>query len=292
MTSTKPFNGKSVVITGASTGIGRSCALALDRAGFKVFAGVRKEADGESIRAEASDKLGWLHIDVTDHDSISRAVQRVEKEVGPAGLWGLVNNAGVAVSGPMELVRPEQLERQFRVNVFGTMAVIRAFIPLVERAGGRIVITGSQGGRLGVPMIGAYNASKHALEAIADALRMEIHRFGVKVSLLEPGSIKTPIWGKGLAEADAWAGTLSAEERERYAVELRATTRMAKLQERLAVSTAWTDRAFLHALTSSRPRARYLIGLDAWLNRLLDNIVPTFLKDMGIRAAARRLGRE
>jgi NAD(P)-dependent dehydrogenase (short-subunit alcohol dehydrogenase family) len=164
----------AVVITGASTGIGRACALSLDALGFRVFAGVRKSDDGESLRRVASDRLTPVFIDVTDKQSIAAAAGSVSREVGTAGLVGLVNNAGVAVPGPLEYLPLEELRRQLEINLVGQLAVIQAFLPLLRKARGRIVNISSLAGKLTTPFNGAYSAAKHGIEAFSDALRMEL----------------------------------------------------------------------------------------------------------------------
>src|SRR5439155_3574156 len=147
---------KSIVITGASTGIGRACALRLDRMGFRVFAGVRKTEDGEALKQQASERLTPVVIDVTDVASIARAAEMVAAEVGEAGLAGLVNDAGIAVAGPLEFIPIEELRKQLEVNVIGQIAVTQVFLPLLRKGHGRIVNMGSISGRLAVPLLGPY----------------------------------------------------------------------------------------------------------------------------------------
>ena len=189
----------AVVVTGASTGIGEACALQLDRMGFSVFAGVRREADGKALEQKASGRLTPVFIDVADEVSIASAVETVSAAVGDAGLAGLVNNAGIAVPAPIELVPLDALRRQLEVNVIGQVSVTQAFLPLVRKAQGRIVNMGSIAGRLAIPFLGPYCMSKFAMEALTDSLRVELRPWGIKVSLVEPGRISTPIWGKGIA---------------------------------------------------------------------------------------------
>jgi NAD(P)-dependent dehydrogenase (short-subunit alcohol dehydrogenase family) len=200
-------------------------------------------------------------------------------------------NAGVAVTAPVELTPLADFEQVFRVNVFGVVATIQAFLPLVRRARGRVVITGSQGGRLGMPMLSAYCGSKHAVEAVADALRLEVHRFGVRVSLLEPGSIATSIWGKNLEKMDRLAEARDPEARERYRAETRAALRVAKLQARFAIPAEKAARHVLHAFTAARPKSRYVIGLDARVDLILNALIPTAIKDLGIRKATEWMAR-
>ena len=155
----------SIVLTGASTGIGEACALHFDKKGYRVFAGVRNEADGRKLKANASDRLTPVLLDVTDQQSIDAAAQ----SIGRIEISGLINNAGIAVSGPIEMVPLDLFRRQFEVNVIGTVAVTQAFLPLLRQGRGRIVNIGSVAGRSALPLMGAYGASKCALEAITDA---------------------------------------------------------------------------------------------------------------------------
>ena len=187
----------AVVVTGSSTGIGRACALGLDRAGFAVYAGVRKAEDGDALRA-AAPRLEPLIVDVTDGEAIAAAAERVREATG-GRLAGLVNNAGVAVAAPVEGVALDELRRQLEVNVVGQVAVTQAFLAMIRAARGRIVFMSSIGGRNALPFVSPYNASKHAIEAIGDSLRQEMRPFGVEVSIIEPGSVATPIWDKSTA---------------------------------------------------------------------------------------------
>ena len=180
---------KSVVITGASTGIGAACALHLDQWGWRVFAGVRKQGDAEALRAQGSARLTPVSLDVTDTVSISTAASAVAGAVGAAGLAGLVNNAGIVVPGPIELLPLSDLRRQLEINVVGQVAVTQAFLPLIRAGRGRIVNMGSIAGRMATPFTGAYGASKFALEALTDALRLELQPWGISVSIIEPGAV-------------------------------------------------------------------------------------------------------
>jgi NAD(P)-dependent dehydrogenase (short-subunit alcohol dehydrogenase family) len=184
---------RSAVITGASTGIGRATALRLDAAGFRVFAGVRRETDGESLRGVASERLVPIRLDVTDAAGIEAAAKSVEAALAGAGIRGLVNNAGIAVGAVLEFVDVEDLRRQLEVNVVGVAAVTRAFLPLVRRGGGRIVNVSSDSGYLAGPFLGPYTASKFALEGMSDCLRRELRAWRIPVSVIQPGSIETPI---------------------------------------------------------------------------------------------------
>src|SRR5918996_79044 len=187
----------AVVVTGASTGIGRATALDLVSRGFDVFAGVRREADGDSVAAESSGAVTPVILDVTDAATIDGAALRVTDAVGDGGLRGLVNNAGIAEPAPLEIMPIDALRRQLEVNLVGQVAVTQAFLPLIRAARGRVVNISSVGGRVASPALGAYSASKYAIEALSDAMRMELHPWGIQVSVIEPGSISTEIWRRG-----------------------------------------------------------------------------------------------
>ena len=182
---------KSVVITGSSTGIGRACALTLDRNGFRVFAGVRKDADGDALRAAASKSLTPVHIDVTDAASIQAMADEVKADVGEAGLHGLVNNAGTTLSCPIEYLPLDGFRRQLEVNLVGPLAVTQALLPLLLRGRGRIVNVTSAAGKAGVPLMASYVAAKHGLEGLSDVLRLELGPLGVRVAVIEPGFVST-----------------------------------------------------------------------------------------------------
>src|SRR5258708_5204131 len=190
----------SIVITGAATGIGEAWALRLDGLGYRVFAGVRKAADGEALKKKASGQLSPVLLDVTSEESIGAAV----RTIGEIPLAGLVNNAGIVVPGPLELVPIALWRKQFEVNVIGQVAVPQAFLPMLRAGRGRIVNMGSVAGRSALPFSGPYCASKFALEGLTDSLRMELRQFGISVSIVEPGAIRTPIWDKSAAGANEY----------------------------------------------------------------------------------------
>jgi NAD(P)-dependent dehydrogenase (short-subunit alcohol dehydrogenase family) len=276
----------AVVVTGSSTGIGRACALHLDRLGFKVFAGVRKEADGERLRGEASERLEPLILDVTDPQHISRAAEQVSRATG-ARLAGLVNNAGIGVGGPVELLPIGDFRRQIEVNLIGQVAVTQAFIPALRQARGRLVFISSIGGLVATPYMAPYHASKFGIEAVGDVVRQELRQFGVQVSIVEPGSIATPIWQKGRATAKAARGNLSPEGQELYGKPIgRFEEVMAQTAERGAPPEK-VARVVAHALTASRPRTRYLVGADARAMATLKKLLGDRLRD---RLVARATG--
>ncbi len=262
----------TVFITGTSSGIGYVTALDLDRRGFRVFATVRREQDGKALAVEASPQLRVLYLDITDADAIGRAAAEVEATVGEAGLDGLVNNAGVVEPGPMEFVSLDSLRRQLEVNVTGQVAVTQAFLPLLRRARGRIVNIGSVGGLNVLPFAGAYCASKFALEAVTDALRMELKAWGIEVVLIEPGSVATPIWTKG-------AGKIPSEDANAlYGAGIRAMKTAVEATASQGISPDVVARVIHKALTARRPRTRYLVGRMAYARALVQKL-PDRLRD-------------
>jgi len=267
-------NDKAVVITGASTGIGAACAWHLDRLGFTVFAGVRRIEDGEAVKAQASGRLQPILLDVTDAGSIEQARRQITGQVGPRGLAGLVNNAGIAVAGPLEAVPIADLRRQFEVNVIGQVAVTQALLPLLRTGRGRIVNMGSIAGRAAMPVMGPYSASKFALEALTDALRLEVQQWGIQVSIVEPGAIATPIWTKSGAKAEELETVTSEELKRLYAgVIAGVRARVAEAAARAIPAEAVSD-AVVHALTAAVPKTRYLVGKDAKVRALMIKLLP------------------
>jgi len=265
---------RTVIITGASTGIGEACALRLDKAGWRVFAGVRKEADAVRLKQQASDRLTPITLDVTEQAQIDAAAKTVADAVGAAGLQGLVNNAGVSINGPLEYLTSEDLRKQLEVNVIGQFAMTRAFLELIRKGRGRIVNIGSIAGKFSTPFLGPYAASKHAMEALSDCLRQELRPWKIPIALVEPGSIATPIWQKGLAEADEQEKNLPEEAIMRYGKAINALREAAHKFEGAGIPPDRVARAVEHALTSRRPRTRYVVGFDATVQRVLAAVVP------------------
>lgn len=265
----------SVLISGASTGIGRATALRLARAGWTVLAGVRDESAGEALRAELDGQgpqLLPVPLDVTNPEQVAAAAQAVEQHPDGQGLAGLVNNAGIAVAGPLELLEPEEWRRQLEVNVIGTVALTRAMVPALRRARGRIAIVSSVGGRVATPYLGPYCASKHALEAIADSLRVELHRSGVGVTLIEPGAVATPIWDKGRADADSFE--VPPALAEHYGHVPGALRSAIDDSERRGIPPERVAAAIERALTARRAPSRTLVGVDARVQLLLRTVLP------------------
>lgn len=278
---------KSVVITGASTGIGAACALHLDRLGWRVFAGVRKQGDAEALRAQGSARLTPISLDVTDTVSISTAAGAVAGAVGAAGLAGLVNNAGIVVPGPIEFLPLPDLRRQLEINVVGQVAVTQAFLALIRAGHGRIVNMGSISGRMATPFTGAYSASKFALEALTDALRLELQPWGISVSIIEPSAVATPIWEKSAKTAEAMLGSASPETLVLYAEAIEAVKKTAAHAAEGAIDPVEVARAVEHALTASRPRTRYLVGREAKMRAAMALLVPDRVRDNLVAKAMR-----
>ncbi|HEX9894018.1 MAG TPA: SDR family NAD(P)-dependent oxidoreductase [Gemmatimonadales bacterium] len=279
----------SVLISGCSSGIGKACALHFDRAGWLVFAGVRREEDARRLEVEGSPRLHPLHLDITDPESIAAAAAKLSGQLGAAGLQGLVNNAGIARGGPLEYVPLDEFRRQFDVNVFGTLALTQAFLPLLHAGHGRIVNIGSIAGRVTTPLLGPYCASKHALEAMSDALRMELLPLGLYLSLVEPGVVDTPIWEKATRGGPSVIDRLPPVGQARYGGMGAALAQMLARAPRRAVPVEAVVRVVDHALTAARPRPRYLVGRDARVRLLLQSLLPRRWMDGLILRFFRRL---
>jgi len=276
---------RSVLITGASTGIGRATALRLDAAGWRVFAGVRREEDAGSLREAGSEWLEPLMLDVLEPEQISAAAARIGETVGGAGLDGLVNNAGIAVPGPLETLPIEDFERQIGVNLTAHVAVTQAMLPAVRRARGRIVFITSIGGLLAFPMFGAYHAAKFGLEAVGDVFRQELRPWGVKVAVVEPGSIATPIWDRGQEAVDSIAERARGDHAELYAKAMESYREVARKTGERGIPAEKVAEKIEHALSARRPRVRYLVGTDARGQALAKKLLPARLLDWVVARA-------
>jgi NAD(P)-dependent dehydrogenase (short-subunit alcohol dehydrogenase family) len=246
---------RTVLVTGASTGIGAASARRLSSRGWRVLAGVRKEGDAPQGTEE-------VLLDVTHAGEIAAAAGGLER------LDGLVNNAGIVVAAPLEHIPVDELRRQLEVNVIGQLAVTQAFLPALRAARGRVVLTGSIAGRSALPFLGAYAMSKHALEAMADSLRIELQPDGIHVSIVEPGTIATPIWSKPQPVADS----LPPEATSRYGARIAAFRSFAGKRAEHAAPADSVAAAIEHALTAERPKTRYLVGRDAKLRAVLEHL--------------------
>lgn len=271
---------RGVVLTGCSTGIGRTCALTLAREGYRVFAGVRRQQDGEALQAEAgSAALMPLLLDVTDEEAVARAAETVRDALGDTGeLTGLVNNAGIAVYGPLELLPIDTLRRQFEINVIGHVAVTQAFLPLLRRDRGRVIMIGSSSSFLTPPFLGPYASSKCALASLTDAFRRELSPWGIQVILMQPGAVITPLWDKSIDHGDRWFDALPDSARRLYAKGYGAMRRLFADKSGRGISAEKLARRVVHVLAAKRPRTHYPMGLDTLGYRILDEL-PTRMVD-------------
>jgi NAD(P)-dependent dehydrogenase (short-subunit alcohol dehydrogenase family) len=270
----------AVVVTGASTGIGRATALRLDGEGYRVFAGIRKDADADELRRLGSDRLVPLKIDVTDDGTISSARDEVKEVLGELGLAGLVNNAGVGGGGPIEFMPLDELRSTLEVNLVGQVAVTQAFLPLIRKAKGTIVFIASIGGRIASPFMSPYNTSKFAVEALGESLRAELRPWEIDVVVVEPGSIDTEIWSKGNDQLRERIDELPEDARRLYG---RQISRFGEVLGETASRGISPDKVadVVHkAIASDNPRYRYLVGTDAKVAARLKGTLPdrTFSK--------------
>jgi NAD(P)-dependent dehydrogenase (short-subunit alcohol dehydrogenase family) len=249
-----------VVVTGTSTGIGAATVSRLANKGFHVFAGVRREADAEAARSVANGAVTPLMIDITDSAMIDAAAKTVEEAVGERGLAGLVNNAGIVKPGPLEFQPLDDFRRQLEVNLIGPLSVIQAFLPLIRRGRGRIVNVGSIGGLLVVPIQGAYSASKFGLEALSDALRLELRQWKIPISHVDPGVTDTPIFGKTLGELDHALNALHERGHDEYDAQFAAVRKVVEKSPESAAPAEDLAKAIADALTAEKPKTRYHAG--------------------------------
>jgi NAD(P)-dependent dehydrogenase (short-subunit alcohol dehydrogenase family) len=273
---TMPQNSQLAVVTGASSGIGHATVRALAARGFHVLAGVRREADADQLSGACIDPV---ILDITDPAHVAAIAERVQEDAGGRLLGALVNNAGIAVNGPVETIPMQEWRRQFEVNFFGHVAVTQALLPALLAGGGRVVNVSSIGGRVASPTYGAYAASKFALEAVSDALRREVARLGVQVIVIEPGTVATGIWGKGLAAAQDLAAGMSEAQQTRYRDLLAAVSKQAKTLGRSGIDPADTARVIADAIEARKPRARYQVGRDAKLMARIARLLPDRIVD-------------
>ena len=246
----------TVFVTGASTGIGRATVDRLAADGYDVIAGVRKDADAPPSASS------HVLIDLGEPESIKLAAKEVLAR-SDGRLAALVNNAGINVNGPFEVLAVDEWRRQMEVNFFGQLTLTRELLPAILASRGRILTVGSVGGRFSAPFLGPYSASKFAVRAWMDALRHELGPQGVKAILIEPGAVETAIWGKGNNYADEILATLTDDQKRRYAKQIEGARKVASMAERNAVPAAKAAGVIARALTARRPHGRYLIGADA-----------------------------
>ena len=272
-----------VLVSGASTGIGAATVERLASDGFVAFAGVRKESDAQRLRAVGAN-VRPVMLDVTDAHSIAAALQEIE--ASGIALTGVVSNAGIAVGGPLETLPVDELRRQLDVNVVGAFAVVQACLKLLPEGRGRIVFVGSSSGRLATPYIGPYSASKFALRALADALRIELGPAGIAVTLVEPGSVKTPIWAKGRAERGVLEGRVGPGTRPHYAPALAAVMAQTELEERDGMPVELVSGAIAAAISAQKPPAQVLLGASARIGSIIA-LLPANWRERALRRAMR-----
>jgi NAD(P)-dependent dehydrogenase (short-subunit alcohol dehydrogenase family) len=270
---------KTVVITGASSGIGRAAVSQMIRSGWQVFAGVRKASDADKLQSEAGPNVTPVIMDVTDRASVMAAAQEVAQKLSGRGLDGLVNVAGIGMVRPVEYVTPGDLQQIFEINVFGQIAVTQAFLPVLRRARGRIVNISSVGAHFAIPFGSPLNASKAAFGIISDALRLELRPFGVHVSVIEPGSIRTPAVNKTLGDIEKVIANLPAEGAAQYGEMTRRFVARGYKMEMHGSSPKLVAGAILRALTAHRPRIRYRVGKHSALLTTLPKVLPERLLD-------------
>jgi NAD(P)-dependent dehydrogenase (short-subunit alcohol dehydrogenase family) len=265
----------AVLLTGASRGIGRATTLRLARAGWTVYATVRSAADAEDLAAEAAGAaVHPLQLEVTSDEQIAAL-----DEALPDRLEAIVNNAGIVVSGPLETLSAEDLREQFEVNVVGAVTLTNAVLPRLRAARGRIVFVSSLSGIVSTPMTGAYNASKFALEAIADAWRLELRPWGVKVALVEPAMTDTDLWRDAPETLEAEVAAMSPQHRDLYGEHLAGMRKTIPKIQKLAKPVDTVAATIERALTAPRPKARYPVGVDVKVQAALSGVTPSRVMD-------------
>jgi NAD(P)-dependent dehydrogenase (short-subunit alcohol dehydrogenase family) len=273
----------SVLVTGAGRGIGRSIVEHLAGRGFDIIAGVRNDRDAAAITALNPQRISSVTLDVTDAGHIAALDQSL-----PQRLDGIVNNAGVVVSGPMEAVTADDWRKQLEIKVIGQLAVTQAVLPRLREARGRVVFISSVNGRLSMPLVGAYCASKFALEAAADALRMELRPWHIEVAIVEPAQTDTDIWRTADDMVKQAEATLTPQQRALYARHIAGFKKVIPMSQKLAVPAEKVSAVVEEALTARRPRARYVVGRGPRLQVALMTNLPTSLRDLTLRRVARQ----
>lgn len=262
---------RAILVTGASTGIGQRSCTDLANAGFLVFAGVRKLSDGEQFKNNPN--ISTVLLDITNTEQIHEAHNTISKRVGDHGLYGLFNNAGIAIGGPLELLPLDSLRNQFEVNVIAQISVTQIFLPLLRKAkGARLLFTGSQSGYFTKPYVAPYSASKHALEAVVNSLRFELRNMDIHVSLLQPGVIKTPIWNKSLDLGNEIEKQMDKKHYHFYESDMDFIKKGVSLSSHSGIDASVVGRDVLHVFNSDQPKIRYKIGMDAKITFLMSRL--------------------
>ncbi len=278
----------AVVVTGASSGIGSACVQYLDKLGFQVFAGIHQITDFVEPQ-KLSERVSPILLDITDQQTIVSMRDSITDCVGSSGLVGLVNNAGIAIGGPLEFLPLASLRKQLEVNVIGQIAVTQALLPLIRKGNGRIVNIGSLSGRIATPLLGAYAASKFAMEAITDVLRVELSPWNIKVILIEPGITKTPLWKKSLAAGATLEKESPSQMMELYGPLISSMRRYAAKNDSIrGITPDAVASKVIRALTDKQPRARYLAGYDAHIGSMLARVLPSWMQDLVVKMLLER----
>ena len=272
-------NHGGIFITGASSGIGKACARRLTEYGYTVFAGVRTEADAELLKKAANDSKNLIPviIDIVDTGQIKAAEKQIIKALGNKPFYGLINNAGIGIHGPLEFIKKEDLRYQMEVNVTAHVTVTQAFLPHLRKNKGRIINIGSVSGFFAFPMMGPYCASKFALEAVSDVFRRELMPWGIKVALIEPGPVSTKIWGKGIDQSVQLSENIP-QAMALYKSYFDRAMELAKDSEKGAKSPEIVVKAVMHALRAKKPKIRYLVGSSAWPQKII-SMLPGSIQD-------------
>jgi NAD(P)-dependent dehydrogenase (short-subunit alcohol dehydrogenase family) len=271
----------SVLVTGAGRGIGKSIVEHLASQGWDVVAGVRSERDADTVTALAPQRISSVILDVTDAAHIARLDASL-----PDRLDAVVNNAGIAVGGPMETMSPEDWREQLEINVIGQLAVTQAVLPRLRKSRGRVVFISSVNGRLAMSMMGAYCASKFALEAAADALRMELRPWHIGVAIVEPAQTDTDMWRTANDMVEQIEASLTPEYRDLYAKHIAGMKKMIPISQKLAGPTEKVSAVVEEALTARRPRARYVVGAGPKIQVALMANLPAWVRDRVLRRVA------
>jgi NAD(P)-dependent dehydrogenase (short-subunit alcohol dehydrogenase family) len=264
----------AVLITGASRGIGRATTLHLADLGWDVYAGVRSQVDGDELAASAPEHITPVELDVTNRMHIAALDATL-----PPRLDAVVNNAGIVLGGALETVPIDELRRQLEVNVVAQVAVTQAVLPRIRQARGRVVFISSISGMVASPMLGAYAASKFALEAVGDALRMELRPWGISVAIIEPGQIDTDVWRNAPETLEAAVRAMSEQHRTLYSNHIAGTRKAVPRAQKLASPVGGVAKAIEKALTDPRPKARYVAGRGARTSAVIGRFAPRPVRD-------------
>ena len=289
-----------IVVTGASTGMGAATAKELARRGFHVLAGVRRDANADTLRAEGIEGLEPHILDITVDSDITAISDRVARDPLRRPLRALINNAGIAINAPVETLPLTEWRRQFEVNLFGHIAMTQALLPSLLGSSGTVVNISSIGGKFALPTYGAYAGSKFALEAVSDALRREVSDAGIKVVVVEPGAVKTEMAARGIATAQGLKADMTATQLARYGDLAAAVAAQARSFTDTGVSAEHAAKVIAKAATASHPRTRYTIGRDAAIlvrvtrvvsDRVLDRIIRLNLRTFAKKSQSEALSR-